>query len=61
MLRNDDGRLNYKKGETFSKIFKGIHDLQLSTELRGDLAALGLMGCPERKRPADHPIVTQSK
>lgn len=26
----DDGRLNFKKGETFSKIFKGIHDLQLS-------------------------------
>ncbi|WHV79544.1 DUF1302 domain-containing protein [Pseudomonas aeruginosa] len=25
----DDGRLNFKKGETFSKIFKGIHDLQL--------------------------------
>jgi hypothetical protein len=22
----DDGRLNFKKGETFSKIFKGIHD-----------------------------------
>ncbi len=27
---SDDGRLNFKKGETFSKIFKGIHDLQLS-------------------------------
>ncbi|KAF1052277.1 MAG: hypothetical protein GAK43_02020 [Stenotrophomonas maltophilia] len=26
---SDDGRLNFKKGETFSKIFKGIHDLQL--------------------------------
>ncbi|MGL4317615.1 MAG: DUF1302 domain-containing protein [Pseudomonas sp.] len=26
----DDGRRNFKKGETFSKIFKGIHDLQLS-------------------------------
>lgn len=26
---NDDGRLNFKKGETFSKIFKGIHDLEL--------------------------------
>jgi hypothetical protein len=26
----DDGRLNFKRGETFSKIFKGIHDLQLS-------------------------------
>ncbi|WP_448649665.1 DUF1302 domain-containing protein [Pseudomonas fluorescens] len=25
----DDGRLNFKKGETFSKIFKGIHDLEL--------------------------------
>ncbi|MGL4317736.1 MAG: DUF1302 domain-containing protein [Pseudomonas sp.] len=27
---SDDGRLNFKKGETFSKIFKGVHDLQLS-------------------------------
>jgi hypothetical protein len=27
---SDDGRLNFKKGETFSKIFKGIHDLQLT-------------------------------
>lgn len=26
---NDDGRLNFKKGETVSKIFKGIHDLEL--------------------------------
>ena len=26
---NDDGRLNFKQGETFSKIFKGIHDLEL--------------------------------
>ncbi|MCY1341719.1 hypothetical protein D9M69_276830 [compost metagenome] len=26
----DDGRRNFEKGETFSKIFKGIHDLQLS-------------------------------
>ncbi|MCY1280148.1 hypothetical protein D9M69_265150 [compost metagenome] len=26
----DDGRLNFKKGETFSKIFKGLHDLELS-------------------------------
>ena len=26
----DDGRRNFKKGETFSKLFKGIHDLQLS-------------------------------
>ncbi|MEW6178132.1 MAG: DUF1302 domain-containing protein [Pseudomonadota bacterium] len=25
----DDGRLNFKKGETFSKIFKGVHDLEL--------------------------------
>jgi hypothetical protein len=25
----DDGRLNFKRGETFSKIFKGIHDLDL--------------------------------
>ncbi|CRM30182.1 hypothetical protein [Pseudomonas sp. 31 R 17] len=25
----DDGRLNFKKGETFSKIFKGLHDLEL--------------------------------
>ncbi|MBD9424492.1 DUF1302 domain-containing protein [Pseudomonas sp. PDM15] len=26
----DDGRRNFEKGETFSKVFKGIHDLQLS-------------------------------
>ena len=26
---NDDGRLNFKKGETFSKLFKGTHDLEL--------------------------------
>ncbi|WEJ74730.1 DUF1302 domain-containing protein [Pseudomonas sp. PSE14] len=26
----DDGRLNFKKGETFSKIFKGVHDLELN-------------------------------
>lgn len=26
----DDGRMNFRKGETFSKIFKGVHDLQLS-------------------------------
>jgi hypothetical protein len=26
---SDDGRMNFKKGETFSKIFKGIHDLEL--------------------------------
>jgi len=25
----DDNRLNFKKGETFSKIFKGVHDLEL--------------------------------
>lgn len=25
----DDGRLNFKKGATFSKIFKGLHDLEL--------------------------------
>jgi hypothetical protein len=25
----DDGRMNFKKGETFSKIFKGVHDLEL--------------------------------
>ncbi|MGX5220583.1 MULTISPECIES: DUF1302 domain-containing protein [Pseudomonas] len=26
---SDDSRLNFKSGETFSKIFKGIHDLEL--------------------------------
>lgn len=26
---SDDGHLNFKAGETFSKIFKGIHDLEL--------------------------------
>lgn len=26
---SDDGHANFKKGETFSKIFKGIHDLEL--------------------------------
>ena len=26
---NDDGRQNFRKGHTFSKIFKGIHDLEL--------------------------------
>ncbi|UCO97188.1 DUF1302 domain-containing protein [Metapseudomonas lalkuanensis] len=26
---SDDNRLNFKKGETFSKIFKGLHDLDL--------------------------------
>jgi len=25
----DDGRLNFKKGDAYSKIFKGIHDLEL--------------------------------
>ncbi|MNJ10178.1 hypothetical protein D3C77_43320 [compost metagenome] len=25
----DDNRLNFKRGETFSKIFKGVHDLEL--------------------------------
>ena len=33
----DDGRLNFKRGETFSKIFKGIHDLELKY---GDYGAL---------------------
>lgn len=32
----DDGRLNFKRGETFSKIFKGIHDLELRY---GDMGA----------------------
>lgn len=26
---SDDSKLNFKKGETFSKIFKGVHDLEL--------------------------------
>src|SRR5690554_2315021 len=26
---SDDGRLNYEKGDFFSKIFKGSHDLEL--------------------------------
>ena len=26
---SDDGRLNYEKGDTFSKIFRGVHDLEL--------------------------------
>ena len=26
---SDDGRLNYKKGDVFSKIFRGVHDLEL--------------------------------
>ncbi len=28
-MTSDDARLNFKKGETFSKIFKGVHDLEL--------------------------------
>lgn len=28
-ITTDDARQNFKKGETFSKIFKGIHDLEL--------------------------------
>ncbi|TKJ80315.1 DUF1302 domain-containing protein [Pseudomonas sp. CFBP13509] len=35
LLRNrgtDDGRRNFKKGENFSTIFKGIHDLELKYE-----------------------------
>ncbi|PJI49093.1 MAG: adhesin [Pseudomonas sp.] len=31
----DDGHLNFKKGKTFSKIFKGIHDLELKYEDTG--------------------------
>lgn len=27
---SDDGRLNYQSGDTFSKIFRGVHDLELS-------------------------------
>ena len=26
---SDDGRLNYDKGDAFSKIFRGVHDLEL--------------------------------
>lgn len=26
---SDDGRRNFEKGETFSKVFKGVHDLEL--------------------------------
>tara|TARA_R110000764_G_scaffold112761_10_gene199872 strand:- start:106828 stop:108642 length:1815 start_codon:yes stop_codon:yes gene_type:complete len=26
---SDDGRLNYEKGDAFSKIFRGVHDLEL--------------------------------
>jgi hypothetical protein len=32
---SDDGRLNFKRGETFSKIFKGVHDLELKYEDTG--------------------------
>lgn len=32
---DDDGRLNFKKGETFSKIFKGVHDLELKYQDSG--------------------------
>ncbi|MGP0174623.1 DUF1302 domain-containing protein [Pseudomonas sp. NCHU5208] len=28
-MTSDDSHLNFKRGETFSKIFKGIHDLEL--------------------------------
>ncbi|WP_447791900.1 DUF1302 domain-containing protein [Pseudomonas farris] len=31
----DDGRLNFKKGETFSKVFKGVHDLELKYDNSG--------------------------
>ncbi|SDI19701.1 DUF1302 domain-containing protein [Pseudomonas panipatensis] len=31
----DDGRLNFKRGETFSKLFKGIHDLELKYQDTG--------------------------
>lgn len=31
----DDQRLNFKKGETFSKIFKGVHDLELKYQDSG--------------------------
>ncbi|WP_304641318.1 DUF1302 domain-containing protein [Pseudomonas sp.] len=32
---SDDGRLNYKSGDVFSKIFKGSHDLELRYENSG--------------------------
>ena len=32
---SDDGKLNFEKGETFSEIFKGVHDLSLSYENYG--------------------------
>ncbi|ALN18016.1 DUF1302 domain-containing protein [Ectopseudomonas mendocina] len=28
-MTSDDSRMNFKRGETFSKIFKGVHDLEL--------------------------------
>lgn len=31
----DDGNLNFKKGDAFSKIFKGIHDLELTYQNYG--------------------------
>ncbi len=33
---SDDSHLNFKRGETFSKIFKGVHDLELRY---GDMGA----------------------
>ena len=32
---SDDGHLNYKSGDAFSKIFKGIHDLELKYQDTG--------------------------
>lgn len=32
---SDDGRLNFKKGQAFSEIFKGVHDLQLKYQDSG--------------------------
>lgn len=48
---NDDGRLNFKKGETFSKIFKGIHDLELKYGDTGVLfaASIGTTSRPRTK------------
>ena len=31
----DDGRRNFRSGETFSKVFKGLHDLELKYESTG--------------------------
>lgn len=31
----DDGRLNFKRGDSFSKIFKGLHDLELRYQNTG--------------------------